>query len=177
MNKLTRLFRHDLPLHFVLLFTNWLPDNVPFLKLRGWLASHFLGSCGSGLELGRNITFYNPSQIHIGNNVYIAYGCWFMAEEAIRLEDEVLFGPFCVIVSSNHTRGRNGSFRFTAPDSAPIHVGFGSWIAAHVTLTAGAIVGHGSLIAAGAVVTMTIPNASLAAGQPAKVLKTFNVSE
>ena len=103
MIKAYRLIRYDLPLHFVLVLTNWLPDNVPFMRFRGWLASFFLAECGKNLTLGRNITLYNPSKIAIGSNVYIAYGCWLSATEKIVIEDEVLFGPYCVLTAGDHT--------------------------------------------------------------------------
>lgn len=116
MNKLQRLIRHDWPVHFFLLLTNWLPDNTVFLRLRGLLISPFLGACGRNLRLGRNVTLYNPSRIYFGNDVYAAFGCWFMAGGNIRVEDEVLLGPYCVIASSTHSRA-SGSFRFAPPPS------------------------------------------------------------
>ena len=172
-SKLVRLLRYDWPLHFVLLLTNWLPDNVVFLRLRGLLASFFLGSCGNNLRLGRNITFYNPSRIHIGENVYIAFGCWFMAGEEISIGNEVLFGPYCVVVSSNHRRAENGSFRYGIPDKRPIYIGDGSWMAAMVTITAGSMIGKGSLVAAGSVVSGTVPSDVMAGGVPARVIKSL----
>lgn len=173
MHKLYRLFRYDLPTHFALLLTNWLPDNVIFLRLRGWLVSHFLGGCGSNLRLGRNITFYNPSRIKIGSDVYIAYGCWFMAGEQITVEDQVLFGPYCVVVSSDHARSEL-SFRYGKPKLRPIYIGRGAWVAAHVTVTAGVSIGSGSLIAANSVARGEIPPNVLAAGQPVRVVKELN---
>lgn len=172
MKKLFRLCRYDWPLHFVLLLTNWLPDNVACLRLRGGLARRFLGACGTNLWLGRNITFYNPSGTVFGSNIYVAYGCWFMAGERITVEDEVIFGPYCVIVSSNHTRSAF-SFRFGKPQQLPIRVGRGTWVAAHVTLTAGSSVGSGSLIGANSVVRGEIPDNVLAAGVPARVMKKY----
>jgi len=172
IKKFLRLVRYDWPMHFVLLLTNWLPDNVIFLRLRGWLASHFLGSCGKNLRLGRNITFYNPSQISIGSDVYVAYGCWFMADEQIVLEDEVILGPYCVVVSAEHGRDNN-SFRHGKHKAIPTGIRRGVWLGSHVTITAGAMVGEGALIAANAVVTGEIPPNVLAAGQPATVVKHF----
>lgn len=171
--KLKRLLRYDWPLYFSLFLTNWLPDNVIFLRLRGWLISHFLGSCGKNLRIGRNITIYNPSNVYIGSNVYIAYGCWFMGGERITIGDEVIFGPYCVVVSSNHSRSEQ-TFRYGAPVLEPIHIGCGTWIAAHVTVTAGTIVGKGTLIAANSVARGEIPDNVLAAGQPARVIKHFD---
>jgi len=170
MNKLYRLLRFDWPLHFVLLFTNWLPDNVIFLRLRGWLASHFLGSCGRNLRLGRNITFYNPSKIVFGNDIYIAYGCWFNAGEVIELGNEIQLGPYCVIVSSDHTLSGK-SFRYSEPKKQPIKIGDGSWLGTHVVVTAGSTIGKGSAIGAGAVVLDDVPDSSLSGGIPAKIIK------
>lgn len=172
MSKIKRLLRHDLPLHFVLLLTNWLPDITFCLRLRGALAALFLGSCGKNLRLGRDITFYNPSQIHVGSDVYIAKGCWFMAGETIMVGDEVLFGPYCVIVSSNHTR-LNGSYRFGPANQQPVRIGRGAWIAAHAIIGAGAEVGPGSLVSAQAVVVDQFPADVMLGGQPARVIKTI----
>ena len=175
MKKLWRLLRHDWPLHFVLLFTNWLPDNVPFLALRGACARPFIGRCGRGLKLGRNVVLYNPSRISFGNDVYLAYGCWFMAGAKIQVGDEVMFGPYCVVSSSEHTR-QGRSFRCGVLKSAPIVIGDGCWLAAHVTLTAGVTIGSGALIAAGAVVSCDVPDNVMVGGVPARVIRQFTAA-
>jgi len=169
MKKLLRLLRYDWPLHFILLITSWLPDNVMFLRLRGWLASKFLGSCDSNLRIGKNITFYNPSNIHIGKDVYIAYGCWFMAGAKITVENSVMFGPYCVIVSSEHTK-KDGSYRFGESKQVPIKIGYGCWIGAKVVLTAGTNIGKGVLVAAGAIVKGNIPDSVMVGGNPACII-------
>jgi acetyltransferase-like isoleucine patch superfamily enzyme len=173
MNKIKRLIRHDLPLHFVLLFTNWLPDNVFFIRLRGRLASPFFKSCGKRLGIGRNVTFYNPSQICIGNDVYIAQGCWFSASELITIEDEVLFGPYNIIASSNHTRFKE-SFRFGPPRKKTVRFKKGCWMAGHCTTTAGSTIGEGTLVSANSVVIGILEDHSHYAGQPAVLKKIFD---
>lgn len=170
MNKIYRNLRYDWPLHFVLLLTNWFPDNTPFLRLRGGLARLFLGSCGKNLRLGRNISFYNPSVISIGNDVYIANGCWFMGGEIILVGDEVIFGPYCVVVSSAHTRSQR-SYRYGEPRQMPIKINRGCWLSAHVTVTGGSTIEDGTLIAAGAIVNGEIPSDVVAGGMPARALK------
>jgi len=170
MKGLLRCLRYDWPLHFVLLLTNWLPDNVLFLRIRGALARPFFASCGPNLRLGRNITFYNPASIFLGKSIYIAFGCWFMAGDKIFVGDETIFGPYCAITSSNHTR-LHGSFRFGPPTQLPITIGRGVWVASHVVLAAGPSIGDGSLIAAGAVVNCDVPCSVLSGGLPAKTIK------
>jgi acetyltransferase-like isoleucine patch superfamily enzyme len=47
----------------------------------------------------------------------------------------------------------------------------GVWIGAHAIILKGARIGKGSIIGAGAVVSGEIPPMSIAAGNPAKVVK------
>ncbi len=172
MAKLFRLLRYDWPLHVVLVLTNWLPDNTVFLRFRGFLVQPFFGKCGDNFRLGRNITFYNPSQIFIGKDVYFASGCWVMAGDKIKIEDEVMFGPFCVVVSSKHQR-KGQSFRYGMPLHKPIFIDSGTWVAAHVIISAGSNIGKGCLVAAGAVVNGNFPDGSMVGGVPAHVIKTL----
>lgn len=173
MARWQTILRYDWPLHFVLLLSNWLPDNVIFLRLRGFLAGLFLSKCGMDLRLARNISFYNPSKIEIGAHVYLAYGCVFIAgEQPISLGDEVLLGPYCVLASNNHTHYK-GSFRYGKPESAPIVVGHGSWLGSHVVVTAGSNIGSYTLVAAGAVVTGNIPDHVFVGGVPARIIKSL----
>ena len=171
MAKLWRLLRYGWPLHFVLLLTNWLPDNVFFLRLRGWLSRPFFGKCGSDLRLGRNLTFYNPANLEIGAHVYLAYGGVFLAgNERITIGDEVVVGPYCVLVTENHSR-LDGSYRFGRLKPGPIAIRSGSWLGAQVVVTAGSVVGVGSLVAAGAIVTGEFPSNCMLGGVPARKIK------
>lgn len=170
MHKVYRLLRYDWPLHFVLFLTNWLPDSVRFIRFRGALAAPFFKSCGKRLGLGRNITFYNPSQVSIGSDVYIAYGCWFSASRGLEIQDEVLFGPYVAIATSNHTK-LNGSFRFGPPKGDKVTICKGSWIGAHCSIGAGVRVGTGSVIGSNSFVNKEVTNHTLFAGTPAKFIK------
>lgn len=170
LSKLRRIVRYELPLYLVLLITNVLPDFVFILRLRGALARPFLGSCGKNLRLGRNITFYNPSQINIGDNVYIAYGNWFSAAEKIKISNEVIIGPNSVFSSSNHTK-KHGSFRYGEPVKKPIVVGDGTWIAGNCSIVSGVKIGKGVLVAANSVVNKNVENDVMVAGVPANTVK------
>jgi len=177
MTRWRTLLRYDWPLHFILYLTNWLPDNVIFLTIRGSLVRPFLGKCGKNLKLGRNLTFYNPSRIHIGNDVYIAYGCWLAGGGVISIEKEVLIGPYCVIVAGSHLR-KDLSFRFGETRNEGILIGAGSWISAHVTISGGSKIGVGCLVAANAAVSGTeFPPRMLCGGVPAKVIKPISDSD
>jgi len=169
MQKVKRLLRYDWPLHFVLLLTNWLPDNVLFIRLRGFVCSPFFNKRGKGL--GRDLTFYNPSKIVLGNNVYIAKGCWFLAHEEILVGNETIFGPYVVVVTANHSFA-NGSYKAgPTVDKKPVIFGSGSWISAHSTILPGANIADGSLMAANSVFGGTTTKGSIYGGVPARKLK------
>ncbi|PKO04178.1 MAG: hypothetical protein CVU41_18425 [Chloroflexi bacterium HGW-Chloroflexi-3] len=175
MNKFFRLIRFDWPLHFVLFFTNWLPDNVVFLRLRGWLAHWFFGKCGSDLRIGRNVTFYNSSSIYLGSNIYFAYGCILQAIGKITIDNEVMIGPYGVISSGRHSRS-NASYRYGSITMSDIFIGSGTWIGARVSVLGDTIIGNGCLLASHTCVTKgSFLDNSLIAGIPAKVIKNLEV--
>ena len=154
----------------MLALTNWLPDNVVFLKLRGLICRPFFGRAGK-LLIGRNVTFYNPSKIFIGDNVYFALGTWLCADAPIEIGSNVLFGPYVVVVTSNHSI-LNGSYMFGGHSKLQkVVIDDGSWIAAHVTILSGCSVGGCSLIAANSVLNMNTETNSIYGGVPAKRLK------
>jgi acetyltransferase-like isoleucine patch superfamily enzyme len=171
MARLWSLLRYDWPLHFVLLLTNWIPDNVVFLRMRGWLAHWFIGKCGSDLRVGRNIVFYNPSSISLGSSVYIAYGCVILAVGDVFIEDEVMLGPYVVISAGNHSR-QNSSYRYGCANASSISIGKGTWMGSHVSVLGGSHIGKGCLVASQACVTKGfLPDNAFIVGVPAVVKK------
>ncbi len=149
--------------------TNWLPDLQPVLRLRGWLVRPAFKSCGRHFQIARNVTINFTRSLEIGNDVYIASGCWLHAWGGIVIEDEVQLGPFVVLVSGDHTRAR-GSYRKGRSRLGPIRLCRGSWIAAHATVTKNVTIGEGALLAANSVATHDIPPMATAGGVPARVI-------
>lgn len=169
MRELIYQLRWVLPLWLVGLLTNWWPDNRLTLRLRGAMARPFIGRCGWGLQLGRNVTLLNAHRLQIGNHVYLAQGCWLNCLGGLTLEDEVVFGPYVVISTLQHVF-KNGSVRFGGSVYASVRIGRGSWLAAHVAVKCGVTIGQGVLIAANAAVASDIPDGVVAGGVPAKVI-------
>ncbi|MBV9266498.1 MAG: acyltransferase [Acidobacteriaceae bacterium] len=111
-----------------------------------------------------------PNCMDVGRDVFIGVGAWLHAAGGITLEDGVQLGPYVALVTGDHTM-KDGSYRYGASKRAPIRLCSGSWVGAHATLTKGVTLGRGSLVAANAVVTTSIPDFTLAAGVPARVIK------
>jgi len=158
-------------LTLVMSLTAFLPDVTPMLKLRGLLVRWCFRSCGRNFQLAGGVRILFTTRIDIGQDVYIASGCWLQGVGGIRLGDEVMLGPYTVLATNNHTKV-DGSYRFGPGSAAPIVMGRGSWTGSHVTITAGCTVGSGAAVAAGAVVTEDVPDHAVVGGVPAKVIRT-----
>lgn len=156
-------------LHFVLLLTSWLPDVTPVLKLRGFLARPAFRRCGPNLQIARHVYIGYSSNMEVGRDVYIAYGVWIQAVGGITIDDEVLLGPYVVLVAGDHGL-QDGSYRFGPPTRTPVHIARGCWLAAHATVTRGVTLGAGTLVGANAVVTRSTPEHSIVGGVPARVI-------
>jgi acetyltransferase-like isoleucine patch superfamily enzyme len=59
-------------------------------------------------------------------------------------------------------------------ETKPISIGDEVWIGANVVITAGVTIGKHAVVAAGSVVTKDVPDFSIAAGNPARILKQYN---
>ena len=58
---------------------------------------------------------------------------------------------------------------------SPVKIGNDVWIGAKATVLSGVTIGNGAVIAAGAVVTKDVPDNTVVAGVPAKIIKQIEV--
>jgi maltose O-acetyltransferase len=156
--------------HVVTLATGWLPDVRPVMRLRGYFLRPCFKACGGNLQVARRVTLNFSNCLEIGRDVYIATGCWIHAWGGVVLEDEVQLGPYSVLVTGDHTL-QDGSYRQGPSKLAPIRLRRGSWVAAHAVVTKGVTLGRGALLAANSVATTSIPDFTIAAGVPARIIK------
>ena len=157
------------PINLIRVLTDWLPDSRPVLKLRGWLLRPFFKTCGRNLQVASGVQWLNVHRIELGRDVFIGFHCWLNGLGGLRIDDEVMLGPFVVVSTLRH-RFAGDSVRFGGHTAHPVHIGAGSWLAARVCVTEGVCVGSGVVAAAGAVITQDVPDHVVCGGVPAKVL-------
>lgn len=106
--------------------------------------------------------------IQLGKNVFINHACSFLDLGGITIEDEVMIGPRVNITSENHPVDVT-SRKTMVPGTVLIKRN--AWIGAAATILPGVMVGENSVVAAGAVATKDVPDNTVVAGVPAKVVK------
>lgn len=112
------------------------------------------------------------AMIHVGNNVGISNSLLYSIC-SITIEDNVMIGGGCQILDNDFHSIRYED-RISLGDkcikSAPIYIKQGAFIGASSIILKGVTIGERSIVAAGSVVTKSIPNDEIWGGNPAKFI-------
>ena len=106
--------------------------------------------------------------IKLGKNVFINHACTFLDLGGITIEDEVQIGPKVNLITENHPLDPADR---KSLDLASILIKQNAWLGAACTILPGVTVGQNSVVAAGAVVTNDVPDNTVVAGVPARIVK------
>jgi len=133
-------------------------------------------SLGSGSTIEDFCTINNGvGDVIIGDNTLIGMSNVIIGP--ITIGNNVIFAQNIVASGLNHEYiDVNTPIHEQKILVSPITVEDDCWIAANSVITAGVTIGRHSVIAAGAVVTKSIPPNSVAAGNPAKVIKQYDAN-
>jgi acetyltransferase-like isoleucine patch superfamily enzyme len=149
---------------------------------------------GHGLQVGTQVVVIHPETMEfgdgvfigaqsmlqgrfdgtciIGNRVWIGPQAYFDARNLV-MEDYVGWGPGAKLLGSTHT-GDPIDLPIIATDLVikPVVVAYGADIGTNATILPGVRVGANSIVGAGAVVTEDVPDYTIVAGVPARILRT-----
>ena len=110
--------------------------------------------------------------LEVGDRTLLNYGGSIAAAESVRIGSRCLIGTHAIIMDNDFHR-IEPERRLEWPPSKPITIEDNVWLGARVIVLGGVTIGEGSCIAAGSVVIDDVPPRSLAAGVPAKVIRTL----
>lgn len=138
-------------------------------------------------SIGKNVSIDTPfycdygRHITIGDNVIININCTFVDCNRINIGNNVLIASNVQIYTATHPLGTNERLieNWTESDSGPffrtyalpVTIEDNVWIGGGVIILPGVIIGKNSVIGAGSVVTRSIPENSVAFGNPCKVIR------
>ncbi len=110
--------------------------------------------------------------LEIGVSAFINYGCSISAGKLVRIGARCNIGTNCMIID-NAFHELDPERRHLRPESQPIILEENVWLGGRVIVLPGVTIGRDSVIGAGSVVTTNIPAGVIAAGVPAKVIRTL----
>ncbi|NWJ45890.1 MAG: acyltransferase [Chloroflexi bacterium] len=109
-------------------------------------------------------------RLEIGEGTYINYGTSIACSKSIVIGKKCLIGTYCNIIDNDY----HGILDRDKPaPSQEVVLEDNVWIGGKVIILKGVTIGKDSVVAAGSVVTRSIPPRCIAAGVPAKIIKTF----
>lgn len=146
-------------------FSAWEPGSLIVGKNACLLITNGLFSIKSGAF----VELKDGARLHIrGGDGYASRNLQIECRGLIEIGASVAIGPDVIIRD-------NDGHPVTPPtgeDVQPVRIGNKVWIGARSLILKGVTVGDGAIIAAGSVVTKDVPARTLAAGVPARVIKT-----
>ncbi|MGQ0798266.1 MAG: acyltransferase [Methanobacteriota archaeon] len=132
------------------------------------------------IEIGDNVYVghrailkgYHTGSMSIGSNVWIGQDSFLHAAGGIMIKDNVGIGPKVSVLTSTHEdQGMQTPLLFSDLAFAPVTIEEDCDIGIAATILPGVTVGRGCQVGAGAVVTKDLPPYAVAAGVPAKVIR------
>lgn len=114
---------------------------------------------------------YNGTRIRIGNGNYFNRNVMIDACGLVEIGDENMFGPDIYITDSNHTFGPGISPKQAPMQAGRVRIGNRCWIGARAVILKDVELGDGCVVAAGAVVTRSVPSGAVVAGVPARLMQ------
>jgi acetyltransferase-like isoleucine patch superfamily enzyme len=112
--------------------------------------------------------------VRIGDRCLIGKGSGVVGHQSVEIGDDVFTGHHVYITDANH-----GYEDTTQPIGAqfapprPVRIGAGSWLGHGTVVLPGSDIGRNVAVGAGSVVTGSLPDFSVAVGNPARVIRQF----
>ena len=128
----------------------------------------------TGSDVDDTVRVFPPFNINyglstrFGRDSFVNFGCTCLASGGITIEEGAFIGPHCVLATEYHPEDPAQRHSLL---TKPIVIGRNAWLGADVKVLAGVTVGENAIVAAGSVVTKDVPNDTVVAGTPARVIR------
>ena len=143
-----------------------LNHTMPYSDEYNELLDKLIPNRGENVDVRSPITGVNLGKVKIGNNVVVMNGSLMMASGGITIDDNTMLAANVQLISNNHDLDNRAVIT-----CLPIHIKKNCWIGAGATILRGITIGENSVVGAGSVVTKDVPDNTVVAGNPARVIK------
>jgi acetyltransferase-like isoleucine patch superfamily enzyme len=151
----------------------------------------YLHACPGGIQIGQNTLVMHHAELHVYNFRHLPHAGIKIGRDSligefnvlrgqggVTIGDRVYTAPLVQLAAVDHVfSDPNRPFVEQGITARGITVEDDVWIGAGVVVTDGVRIGRGAVVAAGAVVTQDVPPRTVAAGVPARVVRTITGDE
>jgi len=150
----------------------WIVHKMDYIVADHWLPWSEL-KIPEACYIHPTASFRNGGSIELGAHTRIQPFCvlWASPNGRIRVGKFSGLGPGTMIFASNHQFIPGTPYHKQPWTEKDVTIGEDVWVGAGTVIVAGVTIGDRSVVAAGSVVTKDIPPDSIAAGVPARVLR------
>ncbi|WP_304610917.1 DapH/DapD/GlmU-related protein [Mucilaginibacter sp. UR6-11] len=151
-----------------------LGDNVDInaLSTNGILLGDDVSIARDSILFCTGVIAQKGTGITIGDRTGIGARAFLAGQGGITIGNDVITGPNIQIFSENHNfSDLSQTIKEQGVSKQATTIGNNCWLGGGITVLAGVTIGDGCVIAAGSVVTKSVPPNSIVAGVPAKVIK------
>jgi UDP-2-acetamido-3-amino-2,3-dideoxy-glucuronate N-acetyltransferase len=132
-------------------------------RTRIWAFAHVMEGARVGADCNICMGVFVEAGAVIGNRVTVKNGV--QVWDGVTIEDDVFLGPNATLTNVRNPRA---AFKVTREAFTPTRICRGATIGANATIVCGSMVGAQAFVAAGAVVTRSVPAHALVLGNPAR---------
>jgi maltose O-acetyltransferase len=136
------------------------------------LLVELMGEVGDEVEVRSPVYVDYGSHVRIGTWVFLNYGCQLADVAPITIGDHVQIGPYVQLLTPLHPlEPERRKDRWET--ARPVTIGDNVWLGGGVIVSGGVTIGADTVVGAGSVVTRDLPSGVLAAGSPARVIRSL----
>ena len=172
------LNRQILLSHNILIGTNFQigpQNNILFIPEGGHINIGDDVKINTPVEFVTNTLNFKDVSISIGDGTHIGFNNSIRAAKRITIGKKCILAPFVTIIDTNahplDPDKRLKCERIPDHEIRPVEIGNNVWIGERAIITPGVRIGDGAIVGANAVVIKDVPEKTIVAGNPAKVVK------
>lgn len=140
---------------------------LPSYDVRYFILKYLYMVKMKNVNIHMGVKFWAPWRVIIGDQVNIQYGCFLDGRGGLSIADKVDVCPYVKIVTLSHDIDKLGY-----PDKkGTVCIESKAIIFSYALICPSVTVGEGAVVAAGSVVTKSVPKKAVVGGNPAVIMK------
>lgn len=118
-----------------------------------------------------SVILSDEQNMEFGGKVYVGIDCRFYAEGGLKIGAYTKFGQQCIILTTNHNHSSHTRVPYDHIGlTRSVEIGKNCWIGIRSIIMSGVKIDDGAIVAAGSVVTKSVPKCAIVGGNPAKII-------